>query len=633
MFSRYLILLSYTLFGIFYTTYGQAVSELAVNDASTFNFTDTNVKQQFQHVYYWIDRTESLSPNEVYQKYKSGSFKALQQSAIREGLNPYPLWLTFDSKYIGDRDKTFWWNFFTHADSVIIYQWEASKNEWLTKDRLSYNVHSNYRKESIRFLSTEIKYSPNERKSFLAKIIHHHASQSFIQDFDIPKRVLLWEKDFYWSVGVFVGCSLMVLIYSLLVGAFSQRKIFFVYALYLLSIIMLCLKEELLSPVAPEWIFNFLYRTPGVNIVICCLGLNFYTIAEITRIQEKQKRLYKLFRVIVNTVLVWALMATFIYMIFFDKIVVGTMGFNAMWYMGLGMTFLLMMIVFVVILSVAKRNTMLLNIIAACLIIYFNPGGYFLNYEGIINYYEITYPNYFYWVLLLEFIVLGGILSWQYSQNIKEQKKLLNEKSNFEKTLYQRELEAEKKERELLAQDLHDELGGTLSAIKLFVGKHYKNDIYLQETVLKANIDVREFLDKLSDKNILDKGIFIALSDRIKLLNKMNIVQFSLQYYGGEQDIPEDDYVNLFWIANELFSNILKHSKAKEATVQIFVDEEQYTLVVEDDGIGMMENSTTSKGMGLGNIERRLKKMGDANIHVSGNSEGTTVILTKNLTT
>src|SRR5690606_13769255 len=97
-----------------------------------------------------------------------------------------------------------------------------------------------------------------------------------------------------------------------------------------------------------------------------------------------------------------------------------------------------------------------------------------------------------------------------------------------------------KKERAQLAQDLHDELAGTLSAVKLYISDHYRQDYYLRETIEKANIDVRAFLDKLSDKNILEKGIFIALSHRIKWMNRMNRVAFEWIAHGQEHLIPKE---------------------------------------------------------------------------------------------
>lgn len=581
----------------------------------------------YQYLHFYIDSTEQLSVNALADKYEQGKFHQFDKPYLNIGLNPYPLWIAFPSQYTDSISRTYWWSFYTHADSIYVYQLYNTSN-WKLTDILSFQNHVTDRIEPVRFLILPLKYKLGEKKMLMAKVLHKHHPQNFTMSFTTAKYTLFWERDFYWTVGIFVGLSVMVFIYSIVIGLFSLRKIFFIYAGYLLAITLLCLNEEILTSILPIHLFRSISRLSNLHIALLCLNLSFYTIAEITRLRTQRRKLFKGLNIVVVACLLWTLLSGVIQYIFYDTITVSTSFFIVTWNVSIVMIGVLNFCIISAVMAVAKKTTFFFNILAAVLLLYFNAGGYFLNYEGILKYYEITYPNFFYWVLLAEYVIMGTILSWQYSQSIKKQKELTKEKAEFETLLYQKELVAEKRERQKLAQDLHDELATDLSAIKLFVTNNYKTDSYLLNIVNKANIDVRKFLEKLSDRNITEKGLVYSLKEKTDRLNTLQMMQFQFYNEGDEIHIPNDDYVDVFWIANELLTNVLKHSQAKEVTLQLLIDEGQYTLIVEDDGIGI--DVKAEKGMGLKNIQARVNRI-NATLHTSANNHGTTTILTKKI--
>lgn len=597
--------------------------------AQIFVFGDTNVTAQYRFLSFYIDETGELPVEFIAGKQAAGLFKSLTHPLIDAGLNPHPLWISFSSRYVGQHFNTYWWNFYTHADSLYVYQQTSDITQWKLIDKLSIHKYIDDRKNKVRFLSVSLSYEPGEEKRLLVKIIHNHNPQHFVTDFSTPKGILLWERDFYWSIGLFLGSGFMVLIYSIIAGIVSGRRMFFIYATYLLSVLLLCLKEEILAPVLPNTAFKLIMRLSSIHLAVICMCFSFYIIAKITDIVDKKSRFYKQLRLVVNTALVWGIISGIIHYGFYEKITVRGQFFIISWYTGVAFIFLVNICISISVLAVARKKTKYLNILVAGLLIYFNPGSYYLNYEGILTYYTITYPNYFYWILLLEYIILGSILSWQYNNSVRREKALADTKAGFEATLYQRELEVEKREREKLAQDLHDDLATSLSTVKLLVSSRYKEDTFLLETINQANIDVREFLEKLSDKNILDRGITFSIEQKIRKLNNLNLIQFHFYNYGDENRIPESDHVELFWIMNELLVNILKHSKAKEATVQLITYEDQYTLMTEDDGIGIREPEISS-GFGLNSIKKRVDNI-NAQLHVCTGPRGTTTIISKKI--
>jgi signal transduction histidine kinase len=63
---------------------------------------------------------------------------------------------------------------------------------------------------------------------------------------------------------------------------------------------------------------------------------------------------------------------------------------------------------------------------------------------------------------------------------------------------------------------------------------------------------------------------------------------------------------NLFRIAQELLTNVYRHSGAQRAHVNLIGDEEMITLTVEDDGRGLDPDGSV-KGIGLRNMETRSR--------------------------
>src|SRR5690606_20687857 len=80
-------------------------------------------------------------------------------------------------------------------------------------------------------------------------------------------------------------------------------------------------------------------------------------------------------------------------------------------------------------------------------------------------------------------------------------------------------------------------------------------------------------------------------------------------------------------IVQELIQNILKHSKATEALVQLSQHDNILSITVEDNGSGIEQNSNGHSGIGLRSIEARTKGLnGSVNIH-STPGNGTAVYL------
>ena len=191
-------------------------------------------------------------------------------------------------------------------------------------------------------------------------------------------------------------------------------------------------------------------------------------------------------------------------------------------------------------------------------------------------------------------------------------------------------LEGQEKERQKIAQDIHDNLGGKLSTLKLYLEDIENSN---PEAFNKINPlledtydDVRNIAHDKQSSALIDKGLIPAVqlvANRIKGSKKLDIEVNNIDFHSRIQNFKE---LQLFRIIQELLTNTIKHAKAKQVNIQFSEDDNQLNLVYEDDGKGFNAN-TTKRGLGLQNIAHRVEKVGGRFSLDTSKGNGTTVIV------
>lgn len=583
-----------------------------------------------KYVYYHVDETDDATPEKIDELHRNGKLQRWElNETLNLGLNPHPLWLRLDVKHIGELPQTYWWNLYSHADSVYVYEKNKHTKVWQLYDVLSYETPLSERTVKTRFLAAEFDFKPNESKVILLKIKNVRHSQHAVTDFTTPVSNLLWEKGFYWNIGFFVGCFTLISLLSLCIGFFTKQLAFIRYCGYLLFIILLLLSEELLITVA-EWpvVFEFLKRVHALPIAIIAVGLHFYILKFIVQSQFKNDRLINLLSNIINAGIIFGVIFLTGYFFFKSYFTFEHAFFIYLWHIAIAIAILMLLLTSaMVFIAFNTKRMWWFGLLVALVLLYFNPVGYFLNYSGLIPYYKVTYPNYFYVQLCLEFLFLGGLITWRYQRTVVTNYRLLQEKALQEEQDLQRALEIQQAERQQIARDLHDNLGATLSVIKLIITNSYREDRNLTKMITRANDDLRHFFSQLYVIQSNKPDLFKQLEEKIKELNKIGSIQFSWIKVGNPSIISTDISDSVFLMASELLSNALKHSYANEVTLQLLIESDQLQLMYEDNGKGFNSEKSNPKGMGMTNINTRVQQW-NGEIYVSSNKLGTTIIIT-----
>lgn len=178
------------------------------------------------------------------------------------------------------------------------------------------------------------------------------------------------------------------------------------------------------------------------------------------------------------------------------------------------------------------------------------------------------------------------------------------------------------REKASLARELHDELGGLLVGARMDISwaeQHLtKNDPDLKlrlnrvQQNLAAGVDLkRRIIEELRPTLLDNVGLFAALRWQMKETCTAAGLKCSESYPDEEPRFKSEASIALFRIAQEAFSNILKHSRAKSADISLDMDDETLLMRITDDGIGMPADRFMAIGShGLASMRHRVRALG-----------------------
>jgi signal transduction histidine kinase len=206
----------------------------------------------------------------------------------------------------------------------------------------------------------------------------------------------------------------------------------------------------------------------------------------------------------------------------------------------------------------------------------------------------------------------------------------------------QRVLEAQETERRRVAIELHDEVGQSLTAIKINLQAHQRFTAQTPEQLNAENLSIVEAA--------LQQVRRLALALRPSMLDDLGLVpalRWAAQQAAARSGFsvavlaPEDEFqarlsgaleIVCYRIVQEALTNIARHANARQVVIELCNDTEELTLTVRDDGGGFDSTAKHLQALGgaslgvLGMKERALLIGGQLSIE-SQPAKGCTVQL------
>jgi signal transduction histidine kinase len=154
---------------------------------------------------------------------------------------------------------------------------------------------------------------------------------------------------------------------------------------------------------------------------------------------------------------------------------------------------------------------------------------------------------------------------------------------------------AQEDERNRLARELHDDTIQAVIALKQRVQLAQKSvktrsgrlALDELETLAEETIaNLRRLTRALRPIYLEDLGLVTALEMLAREMSQANQLEINLQKRGPERRLPGEVELVLYRIAQEALNNIVRHSKARKASLCITFNDDETKLEVSDNGIG-----------------------------------------------
>ncbi len=193
---------------------------------------------------------------------------------------------------------------------------------------------------------------------------------------------------------------------------------------------------------------------------------------------------------------------------------------------------------------------------------------------------------------------------------------------------------AQEEERARIARELHDDLSQRLALLAV---EMQTLNCFATEVAAAESLDalVQRIKEISEDVHSLSHRLHPALLDRVGLVPALRKLCKDLQAQSGimltfacedvSDSLPKNVSVNLFRVAQEALANVIKHSDAAAATVELTTNRSQIRLRVVDYGHGFEQSSNHRHGLGLLSMRERIRLIGGEFTVRSQLSQGTVI--------
>jgi len=192
-------------------------------------------------------------------------------------------------------------------------------------------------------------------------------------------------------------------------------------------------------------------------------------------------------------------------------------------------------------------------------------------------------------------------------------------------------------EKTFLSRAIHDELGQAITALKLdadwISSKIPASEMKIKEKLSGMSSLLEDTLDKVQKMafelrpDFLDfLGLIPAIQYQAHSMEEKTGIKFLVKFENESLNINKETSTALYRIFQESLANIIRHSKARKATIGFKEESGKLYMSIKDNGVGMKEEKiNSSKSLGLIGIRERIKTLGGELIIASKPGKGTSV--------
>jgi signal transduction histidine kinase len=186
-------------------------------------------------------------------------------------------------------------------------------------------------------------------------------------------------------------------------------------------------------------------------------------------------------------------------------------------------------------------------------------------------------------------------------------------------SLSSRLIHAQEQECARIARELHDDLSQRIALISVSLQQVAEGTTDLSSEAQKqlraiaeigaeASSTIHNLSHQLHPSKLEILGLVASLKDLCREFSKHHHLEVQLVHHDFPRKIPIEITLCLFRIAQEALRNVVKHSGAAEAKVEVSADDDRIDLSISDCGVGFRpEAARGADGLGLISMRERLR--------------------------
>jgi signal transduction histidine kinase len=195
-------------------------------------------------------------------------------------------------------------------------------------------------------------------------------------------------------------------------------------------------------------------------------------------------------------------------------------------------------------------------------------------------------------------------------------------------------VDAQEEERRSISRELHDEVGQSLGALLVDLGRLSTN-LPADGTEIRERLDhmkslaertvgtVRDIALLLRPSMLDDLGLVAALEWQGREVSRRSQMEVAVESANVSDALPDEYKICVYRLVQEALSNAVRHSRARNAKVRVDGRASGIAVEVSDDGQGFDPQRT--RGLGILGMEERVKRLGGQLTVKSAPGRGTVV--------
>ena len=563
-----------------------------------------------QNFYLYKDSLKNITPQQALELFKKGRFTKTTTNEINIGFTRSIYWLIYQNDADIYPDSLLMYIGHHHINRIHFYFATDSslQQQWLTGDYFPF---------AQRPVNATGFYFPVDKKGvYLAQVDKTNESLQLSFKLVSHLNAILEESNNKVIMALFTGMILLLIIFGVYLFIISRERVYVYYILYIASGWLWVLSNagygfQYLWPHLP-W---FASKARPVFALAPLIFSMLFLLQFIGNIKNKKVHLAVK---IMNAFL----MASIIAILSFSE-----EGYQNKWWMYIQYIIPLISLLYilltlgVLVTATIRGNKLALFYLVAVLTLLLTAilqvsfsfgslngfGDFFSNFGLSIGY-------------IMEAIILTAGLVYRFNQYRVDKEKLLIEMNERQEANTRILMEVQEAERSQVANQLHDVAGSLLSAAKLNLSSLREKDwsfneqtsFRLQKTeeaVSLVSDMVRNLSHALSPVMLEKVGLKTSLEKIIAIANASGKINIQLIVMGFEKYSPllNNYYTALYSIIYELLNNIVKHSGAKNVLLQLAENDNCFSLIAEDDGVGIAPGAMEKKqSFGITGIQSKV---------------------------